>query len=656
VLSLLALLLASLVAVGPSAAQGGAPPVSFTPLARLGGASLAAAANERYAFVGDGQGVVVYDIAGTTPAGVVRWALPGLVQDMALSGDLLAVGAGSSLLLYRLDGRTILASGRYDAGAEVHGVALTPGRAYLGTAAGLEVVDIGAIERPARLGALARTRGVNQILAEGTTLYATTYPEGIDGLQQGSVIKVDTANPATPQVLAEGRLSDLYISNGDALVRFGATIFVLGDTTGRPIQGNYGFTIWAFAADTLAPVGSPNSFGLQVQPEDGTDLAVYGDYLLALSTRGGLSVIDPSDPAALQLVRRVELGPDRSALAIAGARAFAAIRRGGVQAISLADPRNPAPGTAQPLLGPVVGAGLFGGALTTLSPDSAGAGLVLTSFDIRSPAAPIPGEQRAIGAESELRPGENGIHLVYDRSTDLTRLVDGRVPGQVRLSGTLRLGPTDAVAGAGQLAYVGVAGPSGSGPFELATVSLANLAAPEVVGRLGVLSSTLDLEVADGRLYRLDAGARLRIYSLANPLAPAQVGQIALGESYTNFAVAGGAAYVALPEGVRVVDVRNPAAPALGPLIGAGLTYPRVSVSGGRLVAAEDSCQVGACDLQLFSLADPLAPAPLGTTAIPAGVAGVAASEGRFVAVLGEQGAVVYAALERRLWLPALRR
>lgn len=658
--SIAALLCTVLVLIAtPSSATSGlaaTAPTQLNLVATVGGASTAVAATGVFAVVGDGAGIVVYDVRGATPVGVHRLMLPGLVQSIALVDTLLAVAVDATVFLYRLDGPIPRPLSRIAAPAAVNHLAIDSGRLYLATRAGLSILDVGDPARPTQLGLLQRTLGVRRVIADAATVYALATYEAIPWSGLSSVIKLDATDPRAPRLLHESALSGQF-SNGVALARHGDAVFVAGDKTGPSMTGAMTFEIWQFTAANLAAQGEPVSYPATLSNESATDLLASDAYLFAVSAQGGLSVIDPTTRQRVAQLRT----PNRlTALAIAAGRAFAAAYEGGLQPISLANPQAPAPEPFQDLLGPTSALGWYNTALMTLSPNDAAPGQIVSSFALRAGDDPQPGEQVVVGGLGALTldSGDQGIHLLYDRSTDLTRLIDAREAGRIRLSGELRLGPSDAIAVHDQYAYVGISGP-GTQDGALVIFDLRTFSAPQEVNRIALNSAVSDLTIVGSRLYLLDAIQEMQIYALDDPLAPVTIGEIAIPDRYLHLAVTGTVAYVTRTNGVQIVDVSDPRNPVLGGVVADSQAYPRIAVSAGRLAVVSTFCTTD-CTLQIYDVVDPRAPTLLAEAALPPPfdqVGGLAGNAGHFALARTSHGISVYSLPTQTeiVWLPLIR-
>lgn len=630
-------------------------PAHLTVTTTIGGSSMAVAANPSFAVVGDGQGIVIYDVRGTTPIGLYRLMLPGFVQTVALDGDLLAIGAGEHVLLYQLVGSTPRLLHQYATGGTVNHLERADNRLYVATTAGLEILDVGEPATPTRLGALERTFGISRLLAEGDTIYAIGQAEEPVFTYIGSLMKINISNPGAPVIQAESSLSGSSVVAEAGLTRHGDTMFVIGDISGPRGLGQMSFEIWAFDAATLAG-GSYQSFGATLNGESATDIVAYGDYLLALSTTGGMSVIDPRDPDNLQRVAQLNLGFYRTDLTMVAERAFTALYNGGLQIINLNNPTAPTLAAKAELLGPTANVAAFGDALLTVSYNDTTPGSTLSNFDLRSLSAPILGDQITIDGSAQIAfaAGAQGIHLIYDGNTDLTYFVDAQEPGKLRLSAGLRLGPTDAIAVQGDRAYIGITGPTGTTPG-LAVFDISTFTVPREIGRIALPSVVTALAIADERLYMLDSAQSLVIYSLAEPATPSKLGAVTLEDRYIHMAVSDEIAYIALTNGVQIVDVRNPTAPVLGAQFAGGIEYPLLALSNGRLALMAEFRSAGDAPLQVYALAEPLAPVLLAEThpaPAPGSTNRLTGANGRFALARGSHGVSVYSILTEQLWAP----
>jgi hypothetical protein len=662
-LCLLALLLAVPAAAGPAARLlNAATPPALTPVARIGGASEVVAAGAGFVYVGDGQAIIVADVRGATILPTARLEMPGLVQAAEIADTLLAVGAGNEVVLLSIADRAQPARlGVYSTGSAVWTLALQGSTLYVGTEAGLDVVDVRNPAAPSKIGGLARLFGVIDLLTGVGELYAVSRPNEPSGAGGTSVLRLNVSNPATPAVLKEGSISGGSLGTGVAGIALtNGLLYAVGDTSGPHCAGCQSFEVWALDPITLEERGK-TGFGIETTQENATSVVAYGEYLLAVSSAGGLNVLAVEDPTNMRRVARLPLSYLHTSVAVVGQRAYVANYFGGVQQFNLGDPLQPAAGPKLSLFGPVYEAALSETTLTALGAYGRSGLTTLAGFDLRNLAAPEPFALLPQDVVS-LRDGAGGLNALYKPAGAETRLVDVRAPGRLSLGGALSLNTVLAAAARGDNVYLAVNDETpaqGQAADELVVLSAAEVS-PAILGRVGVISLTLDLALEDDRLYRLSSQGRLEVYGLANPSQPQLLGSVGVGDvaafNSSQIAVSGGVVYVGKAQGVQVVDARNPAAPTLGALIVANHVEPAVAADRGRLVILGTTAPDNVASLEVYGLANPLAPALLASTSLPDRSRALSVAGGRIAVPLSAHGVAIYALFDQTVGLPLLGR
>lgn len=640
-----------------SGTQAVSPPgPHIAPILSVGGASEAVAAGGGYVYVADGWGIVVYDARGGGLVGIDRWLMAGPVHSLTLSGSLLAVGAGSQVALLTIDERGgFTLSGTYRADTEVKAVAITPGWLFVGTAGGLETVDISMLSAPARRGTLTRTYGINGLFVDGHTLYAISHAASDPpGTTYAAALKIDASNPAAPNLIGEVLLAGGFGSSAVGLTLLNGMLYIAGDLWGRLCSRCTNFQIWTVNPATFAKIGVKDFFNLASTSEDVTAFAASGSYLLVVTRAREMWVIDARNPDNLQAINRLMLSafPGAvNALAQDATRVYVTLN-GGVQLIDVAppDPQAWTVGQISALTGSVFNTSLRGDSLLLFASNG------LIGFNVQNPRAitstgpidpTIPPDQI-----SGVRFGDGGIGAVYSH-TGKTYLIDSRTD-IIRYSSALPFDRPEAITSHGNIAYLA------SGP-DLNVIDLTNLASPQVLSQISDISSTLALATEGDRLYRLSARNRLDLYSLASPTNPTILGGIDVPQTGGSLAVAGGLVYLSLADGAQIVDLRDPSAPGLGPTFGIGVGAGQVAITNGMLgmVGRDQSLPNSSTQsiFRVYQLNGVLAPTLLAERKNIGGYSPqISASAGRFAIAERGGGAVVYTLFDHQIHLPLLGR
>ena len=226
---------------------------------------------------------------------------------------------------------------------------------------------------------------------------------------------------------------------------------------------------------------------------------------------------------------------------------------------------------------------------------SPGASYALHTVDLSVPEAP-----RSLGVTPNVAGTPTSLAVDGDLACvardqggiDVFRL---HVPTDPRLAGSLQHSArASAVALSDNLAVLGTG-------TELLTVSLADPAAPRVVGRLALPASPVALSITPSLVYALTDPAGLFVVDITSPEQPVIRGSVAVGDQPVALAAAGNFVYVtrgpfaSTPQGplpsLRVVDVSNPADPQV--VGGHTLSSALGVAASGTLVATAEFTSIG---------------------------------------------------------------
>jgi len=376
-------------------------------------------------------------------------------------------------------------------------------------------------------------------------------------------------------------------------------------------------------------------------------------------TRGGLGVVDLSDPESPQVVAGASLGQCATDLALLGDRAYATTvdrswSSGTLQVFDLshgAEPRlvsllgMPAPTTGVTAFGdlafvtdersqlhvisladldhPIILASLDGVAGGGLAASQgyvyiAGAGPGFLTIDVSDPSHP-----RVAGGVAT----QEGLDLTlagdyaYAAGWALA-VVDISDPEHPKVTGRADVQGANAVAVSGNRAYVL------REAFHV--VDISNPCSPPVAGSLPLPDAGLGLAVESSYAYVAAASSGLQVIDVSDPAAPFAAASAPVPGSANAVAVSGGYACLTWtgapspPSGLEVIDVTDPEHPAVAGLVATAGTATCVAVSGGFAYVGDEQDAAG--HLQIVDLADPHHPQVAGIVATPGRVTGVAVS------------------------------
>jgi RHS repeat-associated protein len=166
-----------------------------------------------YAYVGEGQDLVVLDITdAANPKDVGKISMPGLVTDIAISGNYAYITRGTNSI-YGVNGLSVVdisnplalkTVGSYQYPRDyVSSITISGDYAYLACLTGLEILDISNPSTPIFVGKYYNQYGVTDVAVSGNYAYvATTY----------GVVIVDITDPTSPKGVGGYNASNKYVN------------------------------------------------------------------------------------------------------------------------------------------------------------------------------------------------------------------------------------------------------------------------------------------------------------------------------------------------------------------------------------------------------------------------------------------------------------
>lgn len=203
-----------------------------------------------------------------------------------------------------------------------------------------------------------------------------------------------------------------------------------------------------------------------------------------------------------------------------------------------------------------------------------------------------------------------------------------------RMGGTETYGLARALAVQGTYAYVAEERTWYGGHPAMEVIEASNPWSPQVVGRVELLDSALDIAVSGSYAYVADASCGLQVIDISNPQSPRVITGMETGAWTTGVAAAGAYAYVASgAQGkLQVVDIANPRAPCCVGTIATPGEARAVAISGSYAYVAD-----WGDGLRIIDVSDPTAPAFAGVVDTPGSAGGVAVS-GAYAYVADDTG------------------
>ena len=563
----------------------------------VGGGAFGLAVRGNYAYLGEGNALLVVNIANpASPFIVGRLLLPGEAWKIKVSASgqyaYVAAHAAGLLVVDISNPAAPLLKGAYATSASsTSSSAFLAGRAYVADEiAGLQVFDLGNPTVP--------------ILLSATNLGGYAYDVEVKATASGvfayicvgaSLVICDVSDPLLPKI--RSRLAFSGLASGIAVV--GTRAFVAAQTAGLNM------------VDVSNP-DAPVSLGRDLNNAYPESVAVANNLVYAgglLTSTMAFRVFDYSG-GSLGLVGGTGDFTGRGNLVVSGTHAFWAAGGEGLHVVDVSAPANPL------RLGTFSDSGLYGhyysvGASGNLLCASVNSDFKV--FDVSTPDSPVlRGQSTGIGGNTVMV--RNGVAYMGSSIISLTNPASPQViftipsgvlyqnfgmglvgntlcaAGDTTISGTLRLvtmdvtdpahpvtrgtndfKPFDTVtcfAAAGSNAIVGVR--NGSNTNRLKVFDISNPKSPlergSVAMRTNILRfyARLSADTKYAYVVDLDNNAMLHIFNLTNPANPTLVTNFALGNGPgQSLELRGTELFVGTYKRIHVFDVSNPTAPLL---------------------------------------------------------------------------------------------
>jgi hypothetical protein len=552
----------------------------------VGGAVSAAAVQGNYAYIGEGSSFVVADVSNpASPLPIGRVAMPGMVNDIALSGSYAFVAnddAGLQVVDLSTPSTPKLV-GYYDTAGVASGVAVSGTNAFVADGdSGLLVFDISTPKSPVLLSARTVGGSAQEVAVNGGFAYVV-FP--------GTLVVVGVTNPSNPIVRGQVTLPDSY-SRSVAVIGTRAFVatFLHGlrmiDVSNPDVPSDVGrapsvdYPLSVAVSGSLVVAGcsysevAVSSFSGGVMTYRGTAYGVPASYSLAVAGNrayvpggSGLSIVDVSNPSSPSLAGSLSsVSGSYGSVALSGNYLYACVD-GVVSGVRIFDVANPALPTR---VGQYDGIGGSSGQVLVTNGVAYvnGFGTETRILNVANPAAPtllgtipvtaIYASKMALSGSILFVAGsdtsDNGKFAAFDVTTPSSPIQRGQVSFPSIDQGAV------SVAVSGNTAVVGL------NSYELRVLDVSNVNAPVVRGSLTNIGFPGNIAMsADGHFaFIADAnGNSLRVVDVGILTSPVQVASIPLASRPVALSVRSNFVYVAGFVGVLVFDVSVPASPVL---------------------------------------------------------------------------------------------
>jgi len=570
-----------------SAGIGTAEDVNITFEGHFGGDIYATAVSGNYAYVGQGQHLVVLDISNPSqPFELGRIHTIDITSDIKISGSYAYVTSdnGGLVIVDISDPAAPTLAGSYDTGYAL-GVAVSSNYAYVADDEnGLVIIDISNPAAPTLAGSYDTAGYAKGVAVSGNYAYVADHHNGL--------VIIDISNPAVPT------LAGSYDTAGYA---FGVAV----SGSYAYVASNNGLVIVNVnnpAAPTLT--GSYGIAGLTM------GVVVSGSYAYVTDGNNGLVIVDISNPAAPTLAGSYDTEEYARGVAVSGSYAYVA-DNSGLVIIDISNPAAPTYEGSYDLAGDAQGVAVSGSYAYLADSNN---GLVI--IDINNPTVPtLAGSYDTAGDANGVV--VSGSYAYVADGTNGLVIIDISNPAAPTLAGSYdTMGYAYGVAVSGSYAYVA----SSNG---LVIVDVNNPAAPTLAGSYGIAGLTMGVAVSGNYAYVAGFTNGLVIVDISNPAAPTLAGSYDTAGFAENVAVSGSYAYIADGnKGLVIVDVSNPAAPTLASIYDKAGWMHDVAVSGSYAYAASSNGRT----MTIINISNPAAPTLAGRYDMRGYASGVAVS------------------------------
>ena len=541
-------------------------------ISHRGGSITTVVVNGNYAYVGQGQDMLVLNVSDVSnPVEVGRVTTPAIVTNIVISGSHAYVADGQNGLvavdITNPAAPTITGTSGSILGS---GVAVSGDYAYVASGTrGLATVDIRIPANLVRVSIYNTSGYAYDVAVNGSYAYVA---DGDNGL-----VIVNIANPAVPT------LAGNYSTSGSA--------------RGITVAGNYAYIADGsngLAIVNIANPAAPTLTGTYNTAGFARDVTVSGSNAYVADGTNGLVIVNVANPASPASIGAHNI-PSSEAFCVdvSGNYSYVAYGRSGLSVLDITNPAAPnSVATFTTTSGFANGVVLSGNYAYV-----ANGFMGLMVVNLTDPAAPVgAGSYTTTGYAHDLAVSGNHAY-VADGGSGLV-IVDVSNPSAPAYKGSYDTsGQAFGVAISENYAYVAF---NSSG---LRIVDVTNPLAPVSRGSYDTAGNAENVALADDHAYIADGDAGLVIMDITDPTAPVFKGSYNTTGRANGVAVSGNYAYIADGDaGLVILNITDPTAPAL---TGNGTTsYAHdIAISGNYAYIADDSNGI-----VIFNVTDPAAP------------------------------------------------
>ena len=592
---------------------GSADPLNVEYVSHFGGNAYDIDVVGNYAYLGQGQDLVIMDITDDESTEKGRIITSSVVRSVAVAGNYAYVANDEGLVIIDVSNPSSpQLQNTLDIDGSAQEVVISGNYAYVVSRIysdddyhnTLEIIDVTDSASPTIVGSYD-TYGYRSIVdVEGNYAYIADASEGL--------IVLNVTDPSAPKV--ESTIS--------------------GSTSDVVTSGNYAYTIndGYFTIEDITDPSSPTLLS-QYMSDSGTieEIAISGEHAYLLTTvyladeyHDMLEIVDISNATA-PVYKSIYFGDDKesmNSIAVSGNYAYIADDYGGFMKVDVSNPISPELADKYDNAGSVSDVAVSGNYAYLAE---SGNGLVIADISDRS--SPIfTGSYDSSDDAYKVEVAGNYAYLGTHWFCNINALhiVDISNPSSPAMTGLWSFDPESfSTAVADDYAYI-----ANYDVLEIVNVNMSNPSSPSIVGSISI--PALDIAAEGNYAYINAEGDGFVILNATNPSSPQIEGSYDVDG---NIAISGNYAYVANGDnGLVILDVSDPSSPELAGAYDES-SASDVVISGDYAYVTSDTGMV------ILNITNPAAPSLAGTYNI---VANSIAVEGDYIYVAdGEKGLTI---------------
>jgi hypothetical protein len=576
---------------------GTASEVNLTPEGHFGGLIYAVEVSGNFAFIGQGQDFIVFDISNpTTPLELVRLNTNGFIEDIKISNNYAYVADGSNgLVIVDInDPSTPHLAGHCDTAGNARGIAVSGNYAYIADRSnGLVIVDINDSSTPHLAGHYDTSGRAVGIAVSGNYAYIADWNNGL--------VIVNISDPSTPYLAGHcntaGYAYGIAVSGNYAYVADydnGLVIVDISDPSTPYLAGHcntagyaYGIAVsgnYAYVADwhnglvivDISDPSTPYLAGHYNTADFACGIAVSGSYAYVADGDNGLLIVDISDPSMPRLAGHYDTAGDAHGIAVSGSYAYIADGYNGLVIVDISDPSTPYLAGHYDTAGYARGIAVSGSYAYIADRYN---GLVIV--DINDPSTPYLAGHYDTGSAYGIAVSGNYAYVV-DGFNGLV-IVDINDPSTPYLAGHYdTAGDAHGIAVSGSYAYIA------DWNNGLVIVNISDPSTPYLAGHYDTIGDARGIAVLGSYAYIADGYNELVIVDISDPSMPHLIGHYDTTGRALGIAVSGNYAYIADGyNGLVVVDISAPSTPYLAGNYDTAGRACGIAVSGSYVYVAD---------------------------------------------------------------------